>query len=80
MAEEKQEAGQRAASKPQASDRDLQQRVADLELQLAQSRATAPLGTIPEHSAGVGDEVAETWGQYDQGLAYAGEHPDQNGD
>lgn len=53
------------------------QRIADLELQLAQTRAGTPLGTIPEHGAGVGTDVAPTWSQYDQELATVGEHPDQ---
>lgn len=53
------------------------QRIADLELQLAQTRAATPLGTIPEHAAGVGTDVAETWSQYEQELASVGEHPDQ---
>lgn len=54
-----------------------EQRIADLELQLASVRATTPLGTIPDHAAGVGQDVAETWSQQDQELAWAGEHPDQ---
>lgn len=57
--------------------RTTEQRLADLELQLAQSRAGLPGGTIPDHGAGVGQEVYETWSQYDQELAAAGIHPDQ---
>jgi hypothetical protein len=53
------------------------QRIADLELQLATTRAGLPLGTIPDHAAGVGQDTAETWSQYDQELASVGEHPDQ---
>lgn len=53
------------------------QRIADLELQLAQTRAGLPLGTIPDHAAGIGQEVEETWSQADQELARIGEHPDQ---
>lgn len=52
------------------------QRIADLELQLASVRAATPGGTIPDHAAGVGQETAETWSQYDQELASIGEHPD----
>lgn len=54
------------------------QRIADLELQLAQSRAGTATGTIPEHGGGVGTDIAETWSQHDQTLAYNGEHPDQD--
>ena len=61
----------------QSDDSALAQRVADLELQLAQRTAGTPLGTTPNHGAGVGGEFAETWSQYDQTLANAGEHPDQ---
>jgi hypothetical protein len=64
-------------SRPQSDDKALAQRVADLELQLAQSRAGTPTGSIPDHGAGIGDDVAETWSLFDQGLAAAGEHPDQ---
>jgi hypothetical protein len=56
---------------------DLQQRITNLEFQIAQARAGAPLGTLPWHSAGIEDEVAETWSLYDQELANSGEHPDQ---
>lgn len=55
----------------------LDQRIADLELALAQSRATSPLGSLPTNGAGVGEEVAETWSQQDQEMANRGEHPDQ---
>lgn len=57
--------------------RSTDQRIADLELQLAQTRAGTPLGTIPDHAAGVGQDMAETWSQYDQEMASIGEHPDQ---
>lgn len=57
-----------------------EQRIADLELQLASVRATTPLGNVPDHAAGVGQEIAETWSQYDQELATRGEHPDQEPD
>jgi hypothetical protein len=52
-----------------------EQRIADLELQLATVKATTPLGTIPDHGGGVGQEVEETWSQHDQELATKGEHP-----
>ena len=65
------------ANKPSQPTRTAEQRITDLELQLAQSRAGTSTGTIPENAGGIGDEVAETWSQYDQELAAAGEHPDQ---
>jgi hypothetical protein len=54
-----------------------EQRIADLELQLATVRATVPLGNIPDHAGGVGQDIEETWSQQDQELAWAGEHPNQ---
>lgn len=54
-----------------------EQRIADLEAQLAAAQTAPPLGTIAEHGAGPGTEVAETWSMYDQELAAAGIHPDQ---
>jgi hypothetical protein len=71
---------QHPVSKAGDTDKDkrsTEQRLADLELQLAQTRAGLPGGTLPYHSAGVEDEIAETWSQHDQELANAGEHPDQ---
>jgi uncharacterized coiled-coil protein SlyX len=58
----------------------LTKRLADLELQVATQKAAMPLGTVPEHSGGISDEIAETWSLYDQGLAAAGTHPDQEED
>jgi len=43
-----------------------EQRIADLELALAQTKAGLPGGTLPEHSAGPGTEIAETWSQAEQ--------------
>lgn len=54
-----------------------EQRIADLEYALAQTRAGTALGTLPWHGAGVEDDIAETWSQHDQELAARGEHPDQ---
>jgi len=73
MAEQAQ-AGRPAAPK---DTRTVEQRLADLELANAQLRAGAPGGTLPSHSAGVDDEIAETWSQHDQEMAMRGEHPDQ---
>jgi len=52
-----------AAAKPQKTD---SQRIADLELALAQTRAGLPGGTTPYHGAGPGTETAETWSQAEQ--------------
>jgi hypothetical protein len=61
-------------------DRSQEQRIADLETQLASVRATSPLGTIPDHAAGVGQDISETWSQADQELARVGQHPLQEPD
>jgi hypothetical protein len=53
-------------------ERSQEQRIADLEAALAQSRANTPLGTIPDHGAGPGQEIAETWSQAEQEDAQAG--------
>lgn len=50
------------------------QRIADLEAALAASRGAAPLNPIPEHGAGQGTEVAETWSLYEQEQARANPH------
>lgn len=55
-----------------------EQRIADLELALATAQAGTPLGTLPEHGAGIGQEVEETWSLADQELAAKGLHPYQN--
>jgi hypothetical protein len=70
-------AEERGQTQTRGKDDELQQRISNLELQLAQSRAGAPLGTLPWHGAGVEDDIAETWSQHDQELANAGEHPEQ---
>lgn len=48
-----------------------EQRIANLELQLAQTRAGLPGGTIPDHGAGYGQENEETWSQAEQEAARA---------
>jgi hypothetical protein len=63
--------------KPQGQARTTEQRIADLELQLAQTRATTPLGNIPDHGGGVGQEIEPTWSQAEQEQAWAGTHPFQ---
>lgn len=55
-------------------------RIADLELALLQSRAAQPLGTLPDHGGGIGQEVEETWSLADQQMAQAGVHPLQDDD
>lgn len=52
-----------------AADKDLAARIADLEAALAASRAGSPLSLLPEHSAGPGMEVAQTWSQAEQEQA-----------
>lgn len=58
-----------ADAKP--SDDDLTKRVAELESRLAAAQAAAPLTLIPEHGAGPGMEVNETWSQFEQEVANA---------
>jgi hypothetical protein len=53
------------------SEDDLAKRVKDLETRLAAAQAAAPLTLIPEHGAGPGMEVNETWSQADQVAANA---------
>lgn len=48
------------------SNEDLAARVRDLENTLAATRAGMPLTLIPTHGAGPGNEIAETWSQFDQ--------------
>ena len=51
------------------------------ELAALRTQITAPAvitTTIPEHGAGVGTLIAETWSQYEQELASAGLHPLQD--
>lgn len=64
----------------QQDERTTDQRIADLELQLATVKATVPLGTIPDHAGGVGQEIEPTWSQQDQEMAARGEHPFQDDD
>lgn len=53
------------------SNQDLAKRIRDLENTLAATRAGMPLSLLPEHGAGPGGEVAETWSQYDQEQSIA---------
>lgn len=48
------------------SNKDLAARLRDVEHQLATTRAGLPLSLIPEHGAGPGMEVNETWSQAEQ--------------
>lgn len=48
---------------------DLAARIRDLENTLAATRAGMPLTLVPEHGAGPGMEVAETWSAYEQQQA-----------
>jgi hypothetical protein len=51
----------------------LEARVRDLEAALVAQRAAMPLSLIPEHGAGYGDEVEETWSLAQQEEARAEE-------
>lgn len=62
---------QEVKSEAKQSQSDVEKRLADLELQLAQTRAGLPGGTLPEHSAGPYDEIAETWSQAEQEASKA---------
>jgi hypothetical protein len=53
------------------SNSDLAARIRDLENTLAATRAGMPLTLIPEHGAGPGMEVSDSWGQYEQEQAKA---------
>jgi hypothetical protein len=53
---------------PQTNE-ELAKRLADVETQLAAARAAAPLTLIPEHGAGPGMKVSETWSQTEQEQA-----------
>jgi len=56
------------SEKKQSSQED---RIAALEAALAAAQQAAPIGTIPEHGAGVGLATAETWSQAEQENATA---------
>jgi hypothetical protein len=62
-----------AEEKQQEKANPLESRVRDLEAALKASRAALPVSLVPEHGAGYGDEVAETWSQADQEEARAEE-------
>lgn len=53
------------------SSEDLARRIRDLENTLAATRAGMPLSLIPEHGAGPGENIADTWSQADQEAAIA---------
>lgn len=50
-------------------------RITQLEAALAASRGAAPLNPIPDHGAGEGTEVAETWSLYEQEQSRAAVTP-----
>jgi hypothetical protein len=53
------------------TNEELAARLRDVENQLATTRAGIPLTLIPEHAAGPGMEVRETWSQAEQEAAAA---------
>jgi hypothetical protein len=59
------------AEEKQAAPNPLEARVRDLEAALKASRAALPVSLVPEHGAGYGDEVAETWSLAEQEEARA---------
>lgn len=74
-ARREQEAAKPTEDRPEELSTD--ERIARLEAALAASRTAPPIGVLPEHAAGVGLDVAETWGQHEQMLAREGRHPAQ---
>jgi hypothetical protein len=54
------------ATGQQGSSGDLKARVEQLEAALANARAGMPLSLVPEHGAGEGTDIEETWSLYDQ--------------
>jgi hypothetical protein len=55
------------------SNEDLARRIKDLESTLAATRAGMPLSLTPEHGAGPGQEINETWSQAEQETALSAE-------
>ena len=50
-----------------SSDKEsLEARIRDLEAAMVAQRAAMPMSLTPLHGAGEGEEVAETWSQFDQ--------------
>lgn len=57
------------------SNAELAKQLRDVQNQLAVTRAGLPLSLIPEHAAGPGMEIAETWSAAEQAAAIAAEAP-----
>lgn len=53
----------------------LEARIRDLEATVVAQRAAMPMSVTPEHGAGEGMEVEETWSQYDQENAIEDNEP-----
>ena len=52
------------------------ERIATLEAQLAAANSARQLVTsVPADAGGLGTDIAETWSQWDQEMAWAGTHP-----
>lgn len=47
------------------------------EQQAAATRDITGAIPLPEHAGGIGQKIAETWSLFEQQLAQAGKHPDQ---
>lgn len=88
MAEEKRQAPQASSASSPGRDQTtptdkgsddknaLESRVRDLEAALVAQRAAMPMSVTPEHGAGIGTEVEETWSQYDQEMNRTVDLPD----
>lgn len=53
----------------QEEKRSVEDRIRELESRLAQAQAQLPLTTTPEHGAGPGMEVRDTWSLWEQEQA-----------
>jgi hypothetical protein len=71
--DDREEQEERTFAEEGMSQRELAARIRDLENTLAATRAGLPLTLLPEHGAGPGGEVWESWSQYHQELAINGE-------
>jgi hypothetical protein len=60
---------------PAATSTDVEAELAKLREEIKVMRGAMPLSLTPEHGAGEGMEVAETWSQYDQEQARAAAAP-----
>jgi hypothetical protein len=88
MAEEKRQAPQASSASSPGRDQttptdkesgnkdSLEARIRDLEATVVAQRAAMPMSVTPEHGAGDGMDVAETWSQAEQEAAIAEDDPE----